>query len=219
MKDHEIRNIRPNLEQLAAKASPEVKNAFEAARTSADPIRRALVGRVEQKFSEIKAHFQMSREEGLSKLNEKLFVQYWLPYFCGEVEDPQTCENLRLNWIKVAGSPSNAVLVVDDAGETLFEVPGIHSSNIIRPIVARSRNISSDVQNAIARESMGPLVSQGIISKALYQRSQALLGDMRSIEDDQKWRAIFVRYGKKPKAAQEASGEGGGGDDGFTMEF
>lgn len=219
MRDHEIRNIRPNLEKLAAETSQAAKNAFEAARTSADPIRRALVGRVEDKFNEIKKHFEMSREEGLSKLNEKLFVQYWLPYFCGEIEDPQICENLRLNWIKVAGSPSNAVLVVDEAGTTLFEVPGIHSSNIIRPIVSRSRNISSDVQNAIARESMGPMVSQGIISKALYQRSQALLGDRRSIEDDLKWRAIFVRYGKKPKAAQGASGEGGGGDDGFTMEF
>ena len=66
----------------------------------------------------------------INTLQESLFVNHFLPYFSGErqVED---FNDFMVNWVKVTGAPNNGVLIIDQGGNILYEVPPIVDTSLI----------------------------------------------------------------------------------------
>lgn len=70
-----------------------------------------------------------NKDEFLNAIPESLFINYFLPKFLGNVDNP----NWVLEWIGIAGTPSSEVRVFSDVTkETLYYVPPVlNLSNII----------------------------------------------------------------------------------------
>lgn len=204
-------------------------NAFDRAAASNDPIQQVIVAQLQSRVRAIHQHFDQMEDRSYTRLPEKMFTQYWLPLFAGEVTDPVLANNLRNNWITMARSPSNPVIVVNEKDQELFRVPGFYSSQMIQPIVERRQGLAYDMHQATARESMGPQFAQAMMSSALAARTPSLFRDLsKAKEEAAQWARILRRYGKNPEipnsggAASSVAADNQGSassDDDMPMEF
>jgi hypothetical protein len=136
----------------------------------------------------------------IAQLPESIFVQIFLPIFCGEqpVDAPQSVEMLN-NWYGIAGNPYRQVDVVDDkTGEVLFRVPAILNNKAIDPVRGSSGAVSfrQVISSAQQLSNVSPQMSKNYLDKQLMNR------DLVSVENSgmgpaiEAWQSIFKRYGK-----------------------
>jgi len=74
------------------------------------------------------AYSGLVEDQPKGKLSEKIFVQYFLPYFSGKT--PITEEVIN-QWVSVAGGMTREVDIVDGKGEFLFTVPALYDTGTV----------------------------------------------------------------------------------------
>lgn len=182
-----------------------------------------LEAQVNKHLAEVQAHLQTGREkvyEGIvltpmmNQISEEVFRNFYLPCFAGFVNPP----NWIMNWTQVAGSPMAEVLVVDNEGRALFQVP---------PLLASSKaflvNRAGGLKDIFDRHEMLKNSISADHSNYVYN---ALDDKIKELPENhtqnakEVWNTIFARYGISPVSSQQAGqpgapSQGGNSDDLF----
>ena len=133
-----------------------------------------------------------------NKLPERIFIQSFLPFFCGETKLEQQPDVLVL-WYGIAGSPSSEVEIIDNKGDTLFRVPALIDTSIINPIRSDKNNISfADIINATAHyDTTTPILGERLLLQNLSVKEKEIQSKSSQFtENEKRWYDIFVRYEK-----------------------
>ena len=143
-------------------------------------------------------------KSNISVLPEAIFVQEFLPYFCGEKNFDDNV-NILPTWIGIAGSPMNEVRIIDKNNKPLFNIPAIQG-NPIKDVLNKNngQRFLSVVAGYELRRNVTPQHGENFLNEALEKRIEALnLQNQSSNEDEQRWREILIHYGKAPSPGEE----------------
>ena len=137
----------------------------------------------------------------LPKLPESIFVEYFLPYFKGEVTDPVAAADLRKNWITLARHPKGEVNIINDQGETIFTTPSIAYTRMFDPTKS---DINGSFKDLLLMTNQIN-VSNPIRAKQYLENNMATKFNAMRIKghvltkEEQRWLEIFKRYTVKDK--------------------
>ncbi len=131
-----------------------------------------------------------------NKLPEDIFVNKFLPYFCGEKTLNETDDPIMALWIGIAGTPTLPVTIINAAGEPLYNVPALFSTNIINTLDPNSKSFKDIVNNYLIRRENMPMMANGFLAGALEEKSKSLINTKEDPETIAQWEMIFNRYGK-----------------------
>lgn len=162
-------------------------------------LKEALTNDINEKLDDI---YNSLVEDTKKSIPESLFRGYFLPRLVN-LEDNR---DVVLEWISVAGSPSQEVYVFDDTTkEILFKVPPIISSFGIRN--------SKDIGNIMTRYSQisnnFPIKGEKYLEENLDIKVEEIKQDIEKDfnESSKSWENILKRYGfiEEDKSNQESS--------------
>ena len=137
----------------------------------------------------------------LPKLPESIFIEYFLPYFKGEVTDPATAAELRKNWITLARHPMGEVNIINDQGEIIFSTPSIAYTKMFDPTKS---DINGSFKDLLLMTNQIN-VSNPIRAKQYLENNMATKFNAMRIKghvltkEEQRWLEIFKRYTVKDK--------------------
>ena len=137
----------------------------------------------------------------LPKLPESIFIEYFLPYFKGEVTDPATAAELRKNWITLARHPMGEVNIINDQGEIIFSTPSIAYTRMFDPTKS---DINGSFKDLLLMTNQIN-VSNPIRAKQYLENNMATKFNAMRIKghvltkEEQRWLEIFKRYTVKDK--------------------
>lgn len=137
----------------------------------------------------------------LPKLPESIFVEYFLPYFKGEVTDPVVAADLRKNWITLARHPMGEVNIINDQGEIIFTTPSIAYTKMFDPTKS---DINGSFKDLLLMTNQIN-VSNPIRAKQYLENNMATKFKAMRIKghvltkEEQRWLEIFKRYAVKDK--------------------
>lgn len=137
----------------------------------------------------------------VKQLPEHIFVQTFLPYFCGE-KDINAGENLLGLWIGVATTPTSEVEIISSTGIPLFRVPALIDTSIINPVRSDDQAIGFSRIIALANEYSRdiPIVGENILVKNLAIKAKEIQSKSTVFtENEKRWIEIFTRYNKIKK--------------------
>lgn len=139
----------------------------------------------------------------LAVLPEEIFVQSFLPYFCGE-RDITLEPKVLPSWISVAGSPTKAVQIIDSDNNPLFVVPPIADSTDIDVLNKQQGQAFINIlKNYWMHKDHIPVIGENYIVKAMNNRFESLKKTSENhTEYEKQWEEIFSRYGKSKKDAE-----------------
>ena len=129
-------------------------------------------------------------------LPERIFVEYFLPYFSGEKEIDE--ENKVIGeWIGIAGYPGSEVNIVadDDHKKVLYTVPAIIETGHIDP-VRKGRSMSAVVYNTQLRSDF-PGQADSFAIKATEEIFHEQVKPRLNMANNQRWMQIFERYNSR----------------------
>lgn len=137
----------------------------------------------------------------LPKLPESIFIEYFLPYFKGEVTDPATATELRKKWITLARHPMGEVNIINDQGEIIFSTPSIAYTKMFDPTKS---DINGSFKDLLLMTNQIN-VSNPIRAKQYLENNMATKFNAMRIKghvltkEEQRWLEIFKRYAVKDK--------------------
>lgn len=177
------------------------------------PAQKQLLSVLDKTINDINAQI----EDKIAQLPEGVFVNYFLPIFCGEVpaDTPQSIELIN-TWYGIAGNPYRPVDVINEKKEVIFQVPALMNNKAVDP-VRGSRTGLSFKQILAGSQQLGqvsPEMSKNYLEKNLINRDLLNVDTPEFREASQKWTEIFKRYGKPLEptsngaAAQTSSDQG-----------
>lgn len=141
----------------------------------------------------------------LNQLPENIFVNYFLPFFCGERSFNDNPE-LLATWIGIAGNPTKEVQIIDQSGKTLFNVPSVVDTSFIDVNnERRGQPFFSIIANYELHKNQLPVVGENYLKNTMEQRYDTLTKDSSThAVNEKRWTDIFVRYDKvKAKVTTE----------------
>ena len=163
------------------------------------------------------------QEDHRGRIPENIFVGYFLPYFRQVIHSPQEItaemkerrEKILTDWISVAGSAFNEVAVIDNAGRTLFVVPGLNSTKVINPVRKDGAPSFETIANMAERlQLVSPVKSQEYQNDRLHDKIKDMAdGKHRFRENEKIWLDIFSRYpdeNEQAKSTQNKSSPNSG---------
>lgn len=155
----------------------------------------------------------------INQLPENIFKQYFLPFFCGEVNTNK--QNFLVQWISIAGTPIKEVEIIDENGNKLFNVPAIMDSTIIDVKNTKEGQSFFDITvNYELHRKQLPVIGETYLRNSLDERFKTLTTNSSSHEiNERQWNEIFIRYGKiKDPAIEEVKKEDRLSDDEFIYD-
>lgn len=134
-------------------------------------------------------------EENVNVISESDFVSGFLPYFAGELNIKDN-KDFIATWIGIAGNPSNEVAVVDGSNQELFRVPALLNT---KPIEPRTDGKFFDTMEEYAARgnqlaALGDHYLENQASNLTKPIKEKIATNTR---EEERWLAIFQRYGKK----------------------
>lgn len=139
----------------------------------------------------------------VNRIPESLFVNYFLPCFLGQRENP----NWIMEWISIAGTPMAEVDVFDDnTKQILFTVPSVLNSNRLL-LSNQGANINDIFSRYEQINNNMPINSLNFLISALNEKGSQLLSSVNNNEPIQKWIYILKRYGYINEQQQQSSNE------------
>ena len=127
------------------------------------------------------------------RLPESMFVAEFLPYFSGELKIDKDSSVIPY-WIGVAGSPTAEVDIIDKAGNTIYTVPALFSTDTINVTETNSRPISDIMLEYEQRSSRFPIDGENFLEASLKIESNES-DKFKSAEG--RWETILKRYDKE----------------------
>lgn len=138
-----------------------------------------------------------------TRLPEHVFVSTFLPYFCGEL-DIKKDPNILINWIAIAGAPTKEVVIVTDGDEELFHVPPMSDTSTIdvTALMAGGDNFKDIMSHFMLYQQQLPIKGEQYLSRVMPAQMERLRTESTQFTaNEQRWKEIFVRYGKMPPEA------------------
>lgn len=155
---------------------------------------------VNQIKDSINYHFEqlvVKPQNEISRLPESIFIETFLPFFCGEksFEDEQ---QFLVKWIAIAGNPSKEVHIVDDGFEVLFTVPAIMDTTCIDfKNDRKGQSLANIIANYELHRNQLPVVGKKYLEGTIDKRLETLNKKSDIVAtNEQRWREIFIRYKK-----------------------
>jgi hypothetical protein len=128
---------------------------------------------------------------------EPLFRQHFLPFFSGQAK--ATREINFSVWIeKVAGGESRAVDVVDENGNVLFTVPGLHDQGGVE-LTKSGRGMTHVERQYVRLKEVSISDSQEFLASSLTSMHIAATTPDVARANAKAWNDIFRRYGLEDK--------------------
>lgn len=133
----------------------------------------------------------------LVKLPESVFINSFLPYFCGEKKITED-ETIIPTWIAIAGSPTKEVEIVDSQGLVLFNVPPMADTTVIDALNKnKGQRMNDIIGQYILRREVTPMLGTNYLNEVLDERITKLTTESTSfVKNEKRWQEIFIRYGK-----------------------
>ena len=162
---------------------------------------KPILSAVDQQAKEsINYHFNALVEapsKEISPLPEAIFVHMFLPFFAGEKklsDDP----SILGKWISVSGSPTKEVQIIDSDMNPLFIVPALADTSIIDVVNENDgQPFFNIIMNYELHKNQLPIVGTNYLNRTINDRFESLTKKSTAyVENEKKWIAIFVRYGK-----------------------
>jgi hypothetical protein len=141
---------------------------------------------------------QLKTEAPRAYFPEQLFVQHFLPLFADEVK-PTSEVNIQTWIVKVAGSESTPVDIVDPEGKVLFTVPPVFDHSVLEQSKPGGMSMTRVERQYSRLKEVDAHASQQFLSKTLQSMhikdkpTEEVYANMRI------WNDIFKRYGKEEK--------------------
>lgn len=134
-----------------------------------------------------------------NKLPESLFVEHFLPYFSGDVNDPRVKgRDVLTDWVSVAGTPMAEVDIIDEEQNVIFSVPALYDTNIINLVKPKTGNAIADIYQEYELRKVGvPVAANNFLTNALLDKTRQLT-NVEQNKTTQRWDAIYARYNTKP---------------------
>lgn len=134
-----------------------------------------------------------------NKLPERIFVNDFLPFFCGE-KQIENYEDIYKLWFGIAGSPTAEVSIINNDGELLFNVPPIVDSHVFNPEYNKNKEMPSiaDIDGmSEALERSIPIRGMTFRAEAFTDRVFRLTSaGYKHTEHEKRWLDIFIKYKK-----------------------
>jgi len=143
----------------------------------------------------------------INSIPESLFVNYFLPRFIGNINDP----NWVIDWISIAGTPMAEVAVFNDTSkQMLFKVPGLLNSSFIMnnrgdtfaDIFTRHRQITANL----------PMSGGRFLAEALGTKTEEFKSNHPKEESINSWQFILEKYGFLTNEQNVKDNKEGSGD-------
>ena len=131
----------------------------------------------------------------LGRIPESIFVNYFLPRFIGEIPIAYNDPVFR-HWALVAGTPTNRVAVIDQAGNILFTVPPLVDTSRYDPSGSGNIGLTSLLNYYERLLDRNPNEANSFLVKTLYSTITASMS--KGEADSNTWAGILRRYGKLP---------------------
>lgn len=160
---------------------------------------------------EIQAQLSQLDPETMPRLPERIFVDYFLPLFAGEVEVPEDKRERITKWMEVAGNPFKEVRIIadDDHNTTLFQVPPLFDRSVIRPHVEGRHTLGHIMRSADQYSQISPQAGRNYLGQQFMRFEIFKDIEEHRMEFAERWNAILQRYGKPPITSATAAGEAG----------
>jgi hypothetical protein len=133
----------------------------------------------------------------LPSLPEGLFSEVFVPFFKGEIKDPEVEADLLSKWITLARHPMGEINILDNTtGEVKFTVPSIFYSKMFDPTKADTTGSFKDLLT-MANQLAGsnPYRAQNYLDNDLQVKFAAMRqkGHLLTKEQD-RWAEILKKY-------------------------
>ena len=130
-------------------------------------------------------------------LPEEIFVNTFLPFFCGE-EKVDSNNNTIAKWISIAGTPMSEVTITDNAGQPIFTVPSLFDTSIIDVVKKDMRmGLKEIVANKEVHSRNIAAAGEKYVVEALDKKASAIIQPSTQVSTNaERWNQIFTRYGK-----------------------
>lgn len=163
----------------------------------------------QQALNSIDYHFNALVEKPaleLNKLPESIFIQMFLPFFCGE-KNISDEPDILVKWFSVAGNPTKEVQIIDEDSNPLFKVPALADSSIVDVMNKNGGEpFYKIIMNYELHKNHLPVIGKNYLDNTINQRLQSLTKSSTVYDANEKdWNNIFVRYGKVKAELNKAS--------------
>lgn len=147
-------------------------------------------------------------------LPESIFVNYFLPYFSGEM--PITlADKVLTEWVSIAGTPTNEISIIDTTNKVLFKIPSLFDTSIIDVLKRGVGESMGDIFTGYElRKNNIPSVANRFLNDSLADKAPSIIKQSTQLTNGEKrWSEIFERYGKGKGVASTTTPEAAGVDD------
>lgn len=136
------------------------------------------------------------------KLPESLFVEHFLPLFCGHIKS-DTPEGMQLlkKWVIIARDNLNEVSIIsNETGEILFNVPPLNSPDVLDIAHNKDKKLPSIDDLLGLAESLSntvPARGANFFARAMDSRTDIIAANPDTIKISKytkRWQEIFERY-------------------------
>jgi hypothetical protein len=146
---------------------------------------------------------------------EEIFKRDFLPVFAG-IEKASSPDLLR-TWYLIAGTPYQAVNVVDASGNFLIQVPPVLDRHSLKPAIHGS-NLAAVFEEANQRSHTSPVLGARIISNELENRVTTSLRTEENQGLKEEWEKLFSYYGVTPQLARDSNANSSSSESDFEMD-
>ena len=134
----------------------------------------------------------------ITKFPEVLFVEFFLPFFAGEV--PATDDINYETWIaKVAGGERMPVDIVDAEGKVLYRVPELFDTSVMENTSANGQSMTVIERQYSRLKEIDSNASQNFLANSMTQAHLRQEPSAHAYENTRAWNEIFKRYGREDK--------------------
>ena len=134
----------------------------------------------------------------VTKFPEVLFVEYFLPFFAGEV--PATEDINYEVWIaKVAGGERMPVDIVDENGNVLYRVPELFDASVMENTSVNGQSMTVIERQYSRLKEIDSNASQNFLANSMTQAHLRQEPSAHAYENTRVWNEIFKRYGREDK--------------------
>jgi hypothetical protein len=178
------------------------------------PISAIYSKQFETRLEMLKEGFAAMEKVNVRTVPEYIFLQYFLPFFCGDTNE--NAQDLLNHWFTIAGNTYAAVNIVNNNGEFVIQVPPIHDRTTLSPILDRDQDIAYTFTVAQAKASLSPTLANNIINNGLGERFNSMVNNDKSNPVlKEQWIKLFQHYGKISKEVAKANLQNNGDEDEF----
>jgi hypothetical protein len=163
---------------------------------TSNPIADSITLAMQRKTKSLKEGFAQIAEQDIPTVPEAIFVRDFLPLFSGEVVTGSA--ELLSAWYLIAGSPYNAVHVVNTFRQTVATVPPILSRDIAFPDAGVGGSLLHAFEVAKQSAAMSPRLATRMIDEQIAIRYTPIASTDELQALEVAWKALMSHYGKGP---------------------